>query len=345
MDQNDFDLAFANMDAETPAGDKTAQGNEAKGDESVANDAAASEAVGADANKDEVNAEPGDDDVAADGDDPQFDDDGDDPDKWSPTKILNAYKSLNGRVPALQRELAKLTSQQRRQPEQKEEPAAKSHHAPHIPPELLDDFKTAKKGFLEEYPDAGELFDAFSGDKRFMKTLEELGPDAALDRAEVLFLRESQRRDREMSAHAAQIQKMSTHHERLLDAAPSLADVAMVNPETGRLVPRPGKQDGYQAFFSDIDQYIASLPYAEAQEKLFILREQGTPAQVASIIQETRAFKSGPSGGTPHGDPGDAARKKAAAAGATAVKTRKQGAPPVKPKDDKDDFDAGWNGA
>ncbi|BDQ36307.1 hypothetical protein SYK_06670 [Pseudodesulfovibrio nedwellii] len=194
-----------------------------------------------------------------------------------------------------------------------------------VPDELKDDLAAVEK----EDPQLAALFKEDTTDgKRLRGVLEDYGSDMALIQASTV----QTARDA-----AAQVSEQGEVINQTVQQSANEAHNAAVYAAVDGyedLATNPDRALESQQYHQDLRTWVGEQPYATATEKFAVI-EKGTPAQVASLINEFNATRE--TQATPPVDE----KTKAAANAALAVDSKP--GPLPKSKGSKDDFDAGWD--
>lgn len=250
----------------------------------------------------------------------------------------HGYDSMKGRLEKAQRELAELRRQQVTAPAPDPAPAA-----PPVPqtrtaaeyglsPEIQGDLDAIR----HDSPELAALILEDSKDGVLLRRrLTEAGRESAEDKAEAILARRAatialeaarnapvaaERRATEL-AHSISIEQ---EWERLRERHPDFYELRM----------NPARAADNAVFVGKIDEWISAKPYRDAAP-LAAIRANGTPTEIAGLLDQYKQETSGSGGGGAPEKP-TAARRDAAI---HAVPSR---AAPLRDTPPKDDFDAGF---
>lgn len=253
-------------------------------------------------------------------------------------KRAHGYDSMLGRleqernkVKSLEQQLASMQqppAQQSPAPAQ-DEGSAPSATLSDIPEDIREDVEAFQKsypGYARMITDGGEV------GKSLRHLLMDYGPEVAAIQARSVDLENRLMGSlQNVQQQTARVQALS-HQERILSDNNDLAQVAEIG-DNGQFRPMPGKEQQFREFFTGLNEWVQSRPYAEATRWLDI-QKQGTPAQVGELLNAYRTYRTSSRASASHGDRLDKAR----AAGT--VPSRTPSIPAGEP--DPDDFEGNF---
>jgi hypothetical protein len=252
-------------------------------------------------------------------------------------KRAHGYDSMLGRLEqerararALEQQLAAL--QQQRPTHSMDEGSAPAGEVADLPEEIREDVEAFQKnypGYARMIADGGET------GKSLRHLLTDYGPEVAAIQARSLELESKLTGSLEsIQQQTARAQALS-HQERILSDNTDLAEVATIDAN-GQLSPLPDRELQFQEFFTGLNEWVATRPYAEATRWLEY-QQNGTPAQVGELLRNYRTYR------TSAHDPTSQAASPARADKARAAGTVPSRSPSVPTKDpDPDDFEGNF---